>query len=256
MLYSIVPPILVILSVIGIIVFLAKKAPVVDQMEQEKLAERIGEDGFSGRQELKAGTRLKNSFLVFLEKMIKRFHIIFLRSGNSLKQLGDGIRKQRTPEQAKEELKKQNKSGWSQFSKESESEDENREEGIFESREDELSARVRSVGSKFKLRKTRKQEDVEEKVFRPTISDHVVVPAKKKQPKQEEETKNRLEELLIERIAANPKDVEAYERLGEYYFEIKNVEHAKECFKQVLKLNPTNKNARYKIRRLERILGS
>ena len=60
---------------------------------------------------------------------------------------------------------------------------------------------------------------------------------------------------LIDRIAANPKDIEAYERLGEYYLEIENWNYAKECFKQVLKLNPRNIGARSRMRKLERILS-
>jgi len=39
--------------------------------------------------------------------------------------------------------------------------------------------------------------------------------------------------------------------LGEYYMEIKSYTDAKECLKQVLKLNPSDRNAKYKMRRLE-----
>ncbi len=67
--------------------------------------------------------------------------------------------------------------------------------------------------------------------------------------------KDRLEELLIERIAANPKDLEAYERLGQYYMEIKGYTDAKECFKQVIKLDPGNRNAKYRLKRLETLLA-
>ena len=74
--------------------------------------------------------------------------------------------------------------------------------------------------------------------------------------KPKTEIKDRLEELLIERIAANPKDIEAYERLGQYYMEIENYEFGKECFKQVVKLSPTNRNAKYALKKLERLLSS
>ena len=89
----------------------------------------------------------------------------------------------------------------------------------------------------------------EEKIIKPMISDRVV------SPQGRSEIKDRLEELLIERIAANPKDIEAYERLGEYYMEIKSYEFAKECFKQVIKLDPLNRNVKYKMRRLEHLLS-
>jgi cytochrome c-type biogenesis protein CcmH/NrfG len=89
---------------------------------------------------------------------------------------------------------------------------------------------------------------IEEASIEPMVSKEAVKPRT--------EMKDRLEELLIERIAANPKDVEAYERLGQYYMEIENYEFAKECFKQIVKLNPLNRNAKYTLKKLERLLSS
>ena len=63
-----------------------------------------------------------------------------------------------------------------------------------------------------------------------------------------------MEEVLIKRIAINPKDIEAYERLGDYYLEGENYQDSKECFKQVLKLSPTHHKARLKIRKLEKLI--
>jgi tetratricopeptide (TPR) repeat protein len=95
----------------------------------------------------------------------------------------------------------------------------------------------------------KKEEKRERKVVAAKIDGKAI------KPKMKAEMKDRLEEILIERIALNPKDIEAYERLGEYYMEIENFEFAKECFKQVIKLDPTNKNVKYKMRRLEYVLG-
>ena len=53
-----------------------------------------------------------------------------------------------------------------------------------------------------------------------------------------------LEEELINRIATHPQDIEAYERLGDYYAERDARSDAMECFKQVLKLSPGNRRAR------------
>lgn len=66
--------------------------------------------------------------------------------------------------------------------------------------------------------------------------------------------RNKLEEALIERIAADPRDIEAYERLGDYYVEREAYEDAWECFKQVLKLSPVHRRVRVKIKKLEKIL--
>lgn len=66
--------------------------------------------------------------------------------------------------------------------------------------------------------------------------------------------KNQLEDILVERISMNPRDIEAYERLGDYYLEQKNLVDAKECYRQVLKLSPAYRLVKIKIRRLERLL--
>lgn len=66
--------------------------------------------------------------------------------------------------------------------------------------------------------------------------------------------KDQLEDILVERIALNPRDIEAYERLGDYYLEQGNLTDAKECYRQVLKLSPAYRLVKIKIRRLERLL--
>lgn len=66
--------------------------------------------------------------------------------------------------------------------------------------------------------------------------------------------KNKFEDVLIKRIAINPKDIEAYERLGDYYLENENFQDSAECFRQVLKLSPLNYKARLRMRRLEKIM--
>lgn len=66
--------------------------------------------------------------------------------------------------------------------------------------------------------------------------------------------KEQLEDILVERISLNPRDIEAYERLGDYYLEQNNLVDAKECYRQVLKLSPAYRLVKIKIRRLERLL--
>lgn len=69
------------------------------------------------------------------------------------------------------------------------------------------------------------------------------------------EEKDQYEQLLVERIALNPKDIEAYERLGDYYLEWQSYQDAKECYKQVLRLSPMNRRAKIRMRRVEKVLG-
>lgn len=83
---------------------------------------------------------------------------------------------------------------------------------------------------------------------RPMISDTVTLPQKKQE-------KDQYEQIFIERISLNPRDVEAYERLGDYYMENGNLDDAKECFKQVLRLSPLSRRARFRMRRIEKNLS-
>lgn len=82
---------------------------------------------------------------------------------------------------------------------------------------------------------------------RPMVSDRATLPQKRQE-------KDRYEQVLIERIALNPRDIEAYERLGDYYMENDNFIDAKECFKQVLRLSPLSRRSRLRMRRIEKIL--
>lgn len=62
------------------------------------------------------------------------------------------------------------------------------------------------------------------------------------------------EEELIDRIAKNPKDATSYEELGDYYMANENLEDAKACYRQVIKLLPLNREVKDKVRKLERLL--
>jgi lipoprotein NlpI len=73
-------------------------------------------------------------------------------------------------------------------------------------------------------------------------------------PQMEIKEKNKLEEALIRRIAVNPRDVEAYERLGDYYMESENFRDSHECFKQVLMLSPAHYKAKIRIRKIEKLI--
>jgi hypothetical protein len=230
MTYSIIPPIVVVLSLIGIILFLMKKVSRVRQLSEDAPRQR-GLDVFSpaGNAE-PSGSKMrsvKRGLFLTLEKMTSKLKIMFLKLGNKFTSWNESVR-QRRKKHANELAPKT-------------------EEGneIFSGG----SIRPEESNRKFGKREVFVRETLEERMRRPMISDRVVVPQAK-----DPEIKDRLEKLLIERIAVNPKDTEAYERLGEYYFEIRNYNYAKECFKQVIKLNPGNIDAKNRMKRLEKIL--
>lgn len=228
MAYSLIPPIVVVLSLIGIILFLMKKAPQVRQLKGDITPQKadipsipagIAPNGSKMKS-------VKHGFFLSLEKMTRKLKVMFLRLENRFTSWNESIREKRKnqaermiPEESKEEALP----------------------GEFR--------RQSKVNRRFDRGAAFVRESLQDRLNRPMVSEKAAMP-REPQP----EMKDRLEKLLIERIAVNPKDTEAYERLGEYYFEIRNYNYAKECFKQVIKLNPANQDAKNRMKKLERIL--
>lgn len=220
MLYSIVFPILIVVSLVGIIIFLMKKAPDLALLKEDE------GDEFSKKSFLKNivdGKKVNNRLLLILEKMTRKFKLMFLKLENVFSAWGESIKQKRRI--------KENEGKYSSI------------------KENGLATKEKKIekAENFFQRRSENKKNVETK--------KVSIVEKEEKPKIIEKKKDLFENILIERIAANPKDVEAYERLGEYYFEIENWNYAKECFKQVIKLNPQNVNVRMKMRKLGRILG-
>ncbi|QQS61487.1 MAG: tetratricopeptide repeat protein [Candidatus Moraniibacteriota bacterium] len=92
------------------------------------------------------------------------------------------------------------------------------------------------------------EEDI---VSRPMVSDMTKPSSSKKRVL----SKNDYEEALIGRIALNPRDISAYESLGDFYIDQRNFEDALECYRQVIKLDPQHRGTKVRIRRLERVLA-
>lgn len=86
---------------------------------------------------------------------------------------------------------------------------------------------------------------ISEPVLRRTVAKPDVIP-------EATMKRNVREESLIARIAENPRDAAAYEELGDHYFAAQNMQDAKACYRQVIKLHPTNRAVKIKIRRLEK----
>lgn len=59
------------------------------------------------------------------------------------------------------------------------------------------------------------------------------------------------EQKYIQIIAQDPKNIFAYQKLGSLYLEQDNQEDAKAAFKQILKLDPDNQEAKNKLKMLE-----
>jgi tetratricopeptide (TPR) repeat protein len=93
-------------------------------------------------------------------------------------------------------------------------------------------------------------KDVSEKKEAPMVSKEVVYPEAKIKKEKDE----KIEKVLVERIASDPRDIEAYEKLGNYYEEKKSYDDAMSCFKYVLKLNPRNNRAQKKVEKMQDLL--
>jgi len=261
MLYSLIPPILIVASLIGIILMLLKKSSqVADLPFEDEPEDGRRKPGLTGA----IGRRVKNIrldgtkqlLLRILEKITSKTRIIFLKLESRFALWSNDIRSKRQAREQKSVLRREAKN--SEIAEKSDIIEKLRDYklGKRDNRTAEkVAAEERTTAAEeINVDRDRKEKIIsakpaEERVAKPMISDKVVA------PRRRAEMKDRLEELLIERIAVNPKDIEAYERLGEYYMEIKSYTDAKECIKQVLKLNPSDRNAKYKMRRLENILA-
>lgn len=223
MLYLILPPIIVVLAFAGLVYFFSRRYPSVESRlsSEEKISPRgLSESGNSRWMML-----LKRLFLNISERVARRLKVITLRAHNAFHRWTQSIREkklQQTPHK-----------------------DDSQEMTV-----DVPSYDSSEVGSK------------NDQILRPMISRRVVRPTRRfvsetvavPQIVQEKTEKNQFEDILIERIASNPRDLEAYERLGEYYMEQGNAQDAKECYRQVLRLSPVHRLAKIKIRRLEKML--
>jgi len=266
MLYSVIPPILIILSLIGIIFLLMKKSKQVADLPPEGFSDEtqsISENyGFFGRIWWKIKDirwdDIKHFFLGVLEQVTRRSRVVFLKLESRFGNWSNAIRIKRKTREEKNIRKNssiRSENDIIRKLKDYRSAKKDRliaddgqleESAAIVTREEET---INTAGILEKGTFVGKALITKEKNIKPIISERIV------SPRPRTEIKDRLEELLIERIAVNPKDIEAYERLGEYYMEIKSYTDAKECFKQVIKLNPTSNNARYRLKRLERLLA-
>jgi tetratricopeptide (TPR) repeat protein len=266
MLYSFLPPVLIVFSLAGIILFLIKKSEKVAELSMEEIIREeeekmilMEDTGFLKRINLRVknikGDDIKHCFLALLEKITSKSRVIFLKLESKFGNWSVNIRKKRKAKVEGEVIANNLRK------KDSDIIQKLREYKLKKSIFGGKNEKVKTEADVVEISKSNKIIEKKiisarsdslmfdkEKIVRPIISEKIVRPRK-------QEIKDRLEELLIERIAVNPKDIEAYERLGQYYMEIKSYGDAKECFKQVIKFDSGNRNAKYRLKRLENLLN-
>ena len=230
MLYLIIPPAVIIISLALLLFFLSRKisnfsdeesARLSEESQQAKIAKRLKKISFS-----------KASALTFsfLEIISQWFKVLFLKFHNIADKCFRSIKEKKT----KNGLDSPQKS--------------------FLKKETARKFIPRSLLARKKIKKAGKSNRGTNDINnRPMVSRRAAQP---EDFRGQSAVKDKLEETLIERIAINPRDLEAYERLGDYYIERQNFKDALECYGQVLKLSPVNYKARVKIRKLKKFLNN
>ena len=269
MFYAILPPAMIVIGVAGLVWIIAKRSKDIASLQTLEMPQGVETVLPPRTLRGKVIFYLKNIpwndikvwLLATLEKTTKRIRVWFLRADSHLNQLSHQIRHKR---QACEDCEPEVETNKNDHLSEP-TVDRVKERISVENKESFESGERRDIMQKLREYKISKniqpdivkstknsitQKVVIEKRVRPMVSEKVT------EPQPNPETKNHLEKILIERIAVNARDVEAYERLGEYYLDIENYEFAKECLKQVLKLAPTNRSAKYKMKKIENALAS
>jgi tetratricopeptide (TPR) repeat protein len=208
--------------------------PEISRLNSQRAGNMAADRNLRKKERFFSISRISRTALYFVEKATQSFKILFLKFYNLFNK-------------------------WSHFAKEKrrkngfvKSESFHQQAGEGKEAEDVFVKKVEEMKideNKKTIAVSFSKEEIMEGEGRPMVSEVAT------QPEYFVASKNKFEEILIERIAADPRDLEAYERLGDYYMERRGYQDAKECYKQVLKLSPINRKARIKMRKLERILG-
>jgi tetratricopeptide (TPR) repeat protein len=220
MLYLILPPIIIIVALVALVYFFSRKFPSVEK----EITAHLDVHSTTNAVGIRVFDTMKRVALYVLERLAQWFKVMALRSYNALH-------------------------NWTQALREKKSK-------AFTAKP-AITLLEEASGGDNKLEARHMQESqIQDRQVRPMISQRVTHPEEKVKPSVAPAPviKNQLEDILVERIAANPRDLEAYERLGEYYMEQGNLQDAKECYRQVLRLSPVHRLAKIKIRRLEKML--
>lgn len=229
MIYYIIPPIIIIASITILILFLFRKTSAIPQD-----LVRSNPEVFYSSKIRSVLSGVGHFFLAFAEALIRRVKLFSLKFHNTSNDWVQAIRKKR--ENGKIEKEKRDASLKQMIPQDK---DERREVFPHNIKNEDSGEIV--FERNVRLRKSQ-----------PIISDSVTLPEKQI---AKDVVKEKLEDVLINRIAMNPRDIEAYERLGDYYMEQQSAKDALECYRQVLKLSPAHHKAKMKIRRLERMFS-
>lgn len=241
-LYFILPPVIIVVS-LAMVIFLISKRSLEISREIE-----LGE---SAEIESRISMEVKSKWLHFLEKIAHMFKVFSLKTHNWTEQRLAFIKSKKNKIESDLDKKDFEENGLGGLM---ENKDEILEEAIekiqtppvvnsMDAVRNTQPNKIKRIFSRAPKREDEINSIMEFQEERIMVSKEVVYP---------EERKEELESILVERIASDPRDIEAYERLGDYYVSQGNKTDAESCYKQVLKLNPQSLSVRNKLSRFKR----
>ena len=251
-LYFVLPPVIIVVSIALIIFLISKKS---FQVQQEILI------GGKPENESRLKMEFKSRWLHFLEKIAHLFKILSLRIHNWIEKRLVFIKSKKN--EIEIDLDKKESNGGkimtdNNFTEIADNSSVKEELGgtlvepdikseVRNSMDVVRGGRINRIRKMFAKKEVVQKDEtndfLEFKEEQIMVSKEVVYP---------EERKDELESILVERIATDPRDIEAYERLGDYYVSQGNKDDAEACYKQVLKLNPQSLSVRNKLSRFKR----
>lgn len=240
-LYFILPPVIIVVS-LALVIFLISRRSLEISREIET--------GEAAEIESRISMEVKSKWLHFLEKIAHMFKILALKTHNWTERRLAFIKSKKNKIESDLDKKDFEENGWG---------------GLVEHKDEVLPEKIeletpREVVNSMDMIKNYKAEKIRGIFKRNSkqkeVHDVVEVQEERimvsKEVAYPEERREELESILVERIASDPRDIEAYERLGDYYVSQGNKVDAESCYKQVLKLNPQSLSVRNKLSRFKR----
>lgn len=262
--YLIIPPVIVITSLSFVLWYFSRKGA------DPSIAEKAFELDQQAKQQVPF-MRTKAFFLRLLEKGASRFKILSLKMHNALHTFTQSMKtRQRYFQEKANELKMSQqeqpthsdgilarfrKKTWLKKVAHRQAQEASIVENNSVLQESEKTSSENVFVSQSDTQRISEAKEITEEreaIIRPMVSATVVHP---EQVHKHMRGNVHQEEVLIARIAADPRDFEAYEKLGDYYLEAGNIKDAKECYRQVLRLSPAHRMVKIKVRRLEKMLA-
>ncbi|HBI16964.1 MAG TPA: hypothetical protein DDY52_02310 [Candidatus Moranbacteria bacterium] len=244
-LYFVLPPIIIVVS-LALVIFLISRRSLDIAKEIEK--------GEEAEIQSRLSMEVKSKWLHFLEKIAHIFKVLSLKMHNRLEEKLTFIKSKKNKIESDLDKKDFEEIGLESLvekkddilEKVFEEESEKKNNTSMDLTKNNNPGKIKRIFSRNKKQEDINNNDTDVMKLR---EERVMISKKVTYP---EERKEELESILVERIASDPRDIEAYERLGDYYVSQENYVDAEACYKQVIKLNPQSISAKNKLSRFKK----